>query len=160
MKGLLSPVDYKLVEIQTKANALKLEEDTAKPSPKGSARLSGHIILNGTEQSNEIYSKGGIHQKKKSFDSKIESQYDETLGSKTKLPNTNSLSHTRSQTSTNIYLKDVEYVVNPMFSPVNGPPKYITHRQSDSLTENISPKGIPVKKVSGAQDGKKIFDTG
>jgi len=134
LKGLLSPVDYKLVETP-KHPSLKLDEGIFQPVFKGtSARNASEYQKNykENEQIEDIFYPGTAHNKKRSLDMNRNLNYEQISLSKAKMGNSHILFQNQAQQNPNIYLKDVQYMVNPMFSPVNGPPKQSTRSQNNS----------------------------
>jgi len=156
LKGLLSPIDYKLVETP-KYSSIKLDEGAFKPVFKGaSARNASEYNRSYKEQDQveEVFLPSSMHTKKRSLDMNFDQG--QNLQAKSKYGNSHILFQNQGQPYSHLFLKDVQYLVNPMFSPVNGPSKQSTRSQNNS-GEADSLQNIGLKRENHSQESKRIF---
>jgi len=130
LKGLLSPVDHKLIQMQQKIASLKFDEENSKPLTKKSARRAKEspLIQEYQDQFQDLLPKSSKHKKKSSLDMNADCDLEDNVLMKKKGITSDGIYSAELRNKP--YMKDVEYMVNPMFSPVNGPPKVRTKSQS------------------------------
>ncbi len=130
LKGLLSPVDYKLLQMQQKLASLKFDDENPKPLTKKSARRAKESpgIQEYQDPFQDLLPKSSKHKKKSSLDMHVDCDLEDNIAMKKKGIASDGIYSAELRNKP--YMKDVEYMVNPMFSPVNGPPKVRTKSQS------------------------------
>jgi len=78
------------------------------------------------------------------------------------------MSHFRANNSGDLYLKDVDYMINPMFSPLNGPPKLspingppkLSPKQQNYIADGVVGGNKHVRKPSMFHDlGNHFLET-